>query len=108
MSKFLKAYQRAMSDDDDDTVETVVIDNGSGTFLAGLSDRDSPRCVIKPNAVGRPKHKVQSFKHLVVHVGMKKSEHYRTKQFMYFFFFLNWSLLWTWIIEKGPKLSWCF
>lgn len=46
-----------MSDDDDDTVETVVIDNGSGTFLAGLSDRDSPRCVIKPNAVGRPKHK---------------------------------------------------
>lgn len=107
MSKFLKAYQRAMSDDDDDTVETVVIDNGSGTFLAGLSDRDSPRCVIKPNAVGRPKHKVQSFKHLVVHVGMKKSEHYRTKQFIYFFF-LNWSLLWTWIIEKGPKLSWCF
>lgn len=76
MSKFLKAYQRAMSDDDDDTVETVVIDNGSGTFLAGLSDRDSPRCVIKPNAVGRPKHKVQSFKHLVVHVGMKKCEHY--------------------------------
>lgn len=46
-----------MSDDDDDTVETLVIDNGSGTFLAGFSDQVSPRCIIKPNAVGRPKHK---------------------------------------------------
>lgn len=88
MSKFLKAYQRAMSDDDDDTVETVVIDNGSGTFLAGLSDRDSPRCVIKPNAVGRPKHKVQSFKHLVVHVGMKKASTTEPSS-SFIFFFLN-------------------
>lgn len=62
-----------MSDDDDDTVETLVIDNGSGTFLAGFSDQVSPRCIIKPNAVGRPKHKVQSFKHLVVHIGIKKA-----------------------------------
>lgn len=89
MSKFLKAYQRAMSDDDDDTVETVVIDNGSGTFLAGLSDRDSPRCVIKPNAVGRPKHKVQSFKHLVVHVGMKKASTTEQSSSCIFFFWID-------------------
>lgn len=46
-----------MSDEDNEILETVVIDNGSGTFLAGLSDQVSPRCIIKPNAVGRPKHK---------------------------------------------------
>lgn len=69
----------------DDTVETVVIDNGSGTFLAGLSDQVSPRCIIKPNAVGRPKHKVQSFKHLVVHVGMKKRALQKKAAHVFFF-----------------------
>lgn len=55
-----------MSDEDNEILESVVIDNGSGTFLAGLSDQVSPRCIIKPNAVGRPKHKVQSYKHINV------------------------------------------
>lgn len=41
----------------EDTIDTVVIDNGSGTFLAGLSDQNSPSCIIRPNAVGRPKLK---------------------------------------------------
>ena len=44
-----------MSDDDD--IEAIVIDNGSGTIKAGFAGDDAPRTVF-PSIVGRPRHQV--------------------------------------------------
>lgn len=44
-----------MSDDNDDEVQAVVIDNGSGMCKAGFAGDDAPRAVF-PAIVGRPKH----------------------------------------------------
>jgi actin-related protein len=41
--------------DDDDEVQALVIDNGSGMCKAGLAGDDAPRAVF-PSIVGRPKH----------------------------------------------------
>eukprot|EP01083_Nonionella_stella_P177213 622165_1 len=44
-----------MSEDCEDSGQTVVIDNGSGWVKAGLSGDDAPRAVFPP-IVGRPRH----------------------------------------------------
>ncbi|XP_062579850.1 uncharacterized protein LOC134241839 [Saccostrea cucullata] len=38
---------------DDECVSAVVIDNGSWSFLAGLSGDDSPSAILRPSAIGR-------------------------------------------------------
>jgi len=47
-----------MSDDgsDDDEVQPLVVDNGSGMCKAGFAGDDAPRAVF-PSIVGRPRHK---------------------------------------------------
>jgi actin-related protein len=47
--------------DDDEAVEAVVIDNGSGTFLAGFASDVSPQSIIRPSVVGRRKCQVMYF-----------------------------------------------
>ncbi len=42
---------------DDDEVEAIVIDNGSGTIKAGIAGDDAPRAVI-PTIIGEPKNQV--------------------------------------------------
>jgi|TARA_B110000090_G_C13341717_1_gene431399 actin-related protein len=44
-----------MSDDDDEEVQALVVDNGSGMCKAGFAGDDAPRAVF-PSIVGRPKH----------------------------------------------------
>ena len=44
-----------MCDDDDDEVQPLVVDNGSGMCKAGFAGDDAPRAVF-PSIVGRPKH----------------------------------------------------
>ena len=44
-----------MSDEDD--IEAIVIDNGSGTIKAGFAGDDGPRAVF-PSIVGGPRHQV--------------------------------------------------
>ena len=44
-----------MSDDDDEEVQALVVDNGSGMCKAGFAGDDAPRSVF-PSIVGRPKH----------------------------------------------------
>ena len=44
-----------MSDSDDDEVQALVVDNGSGMCKAGFAGDDAPRAVF-PSIVGRPKH----------------------------------------------------
>ncbi|XP_061162970.1 actin, clone 302-like [Saccostrea echinata] len=43
--------ETSLSDDED--VESVVIDNGSGTFLAGFGGDDSPTAVLRPSVIGK-------------------------------------------------------
>lgn len=43
---------------EDESIDAVVIDNGSGTFLAGFAGDVSPRSIIRPSAVGRRKFQV--------------------------------------------------
>jgi len=42
--------------DDDDEVQALVVDNGSGMCKAGFAGDDAPRAVF-PSIVGRPRHK---------------------------------------------------
>jgi actin-related protein len=44
-----------MSDEDDEEVQALVVDNGSGMCKAGFAGDDAPRAVF-PSIVGRPKH----------------------------------------------------
>eukprot|EP01083_Nonionella_stella_P069426 185083_1 len=44
-----------MSEDCEDSGQTVVIDNGSGMIKAGLSGDDAPRAIF-PSIVGRPRN----------------------------------------------------
>ena len=44
-----------MMDDDEDLVQALVVDNGSGMCKAGFAGDDAPRAVF-PSIVGRPKH----------------------------------------------------
>jgi len=44
------------SEDDDDEVQPLVVDNGSGMCKAGFAGDDAPRAVF-PSIVGRPRHK---------------------------------------------------
>ena len=44
-----------MSDEDEDEVQALVVDNGSGMCKAGFAGDDAPRAVF-PSIVGRPKH----------------------------------------------------
>jgi len=44
-----------MSDEDDEEVQALVVDNGSGMCKAGFAGDDAPRSVF-PSIVGRPKH----------------------------------------------------
>ena len=41
--------------DDDEEVQALVVDNGSGMCKAGFAGDDAPRAVF-PSIVGRPKH----------------------------------------------------
>ena len=41
---------------DDDEVQALVVDNGSGMCKAGFAGDDAPRAVFLPSIVGRPKH----------------------------------------------------
>jgi len=50
---------------DEDDVQAIVIDNGSGMLKAGFTGDDAPRAVF-PSIVGRPKHK-----RVVVGMGQK-------------------------------------
>ena len=43
-----------MTDVDDDEVQALVVDNGSGMCKAGFAGDDAPRAVF-PSIVGRPK-----------------------------------------------------
>jgi len=45
-----------MSADDEEEVQALVVDNGSGMCKAGFAGDDAPRSVF-PSIVGRPKHK---------------------------------------------------
>jgi len=44
------------SEDDEDEVQPLVVDNGSGMCKAGFAGDDAPRAVF-PSIVGRPRHK---------------------------------------------------
>jgi len=44
------------SEDDDEEVQPLVVDNGSGMCKAGFAGDDAPRAVF-PSIVGRPRHK---------------------------------------------------
>jgi len=44
-----------MTDIDDDEIQALVVDNGSGMCKAGFAGDDAPRAVF-PSIVGRPKH----------------------------------------------------
>jgi len=44
------------SDDEDEEVQALVVDNGSGMCKAGFAGDDAPRAVF-PSIVGRPRHK---------------------------------------------------
>jgi len=44
-----------MMDEDDEEVQALVVDNGSGMCKAGFAGDDAPRAVF-PSIVGRPKH----------------------------------------------------
>jgi len=44
------------SDDEEDEVQALVVDNGSGMCKAGFAGDDAPRAVF-PSIVGRPRHK---------------------------------------------------
>lgn len=43
--------------DDNDWLEAVVIDNGSGSCQAGFAGEDAPQSVF-PSVVGRPRYQV--------------------------------------------------
>jgi len=45
----------AGDDDDDEEINALVVDNGSGMVKAGFSGDDAPRAVF-PSIVGRPRH----------------------------------------------------
>ena len=42
---------------DDDEVEAIVIDNGTGTIKAGIAGDEAPKTVV-PTIIGEPKHQV--------------------------------------------------
>lgn len=47
---------RTLLDDEEEELEALVIDNGSGTIKAGFAGDDSPRAVF-PTIIGMPRHK---------------------------------------------------
>jgi len=58
--EFRRCYvSGTMSDEVDDEVRSIVIDNGSGTCKAGFSGDDAPRAVFS-SVIGKPRHQVRS------------------------------------------------
>lgn len=57
-SKPVNRYRDAMSSDDDDWMDVVVIDNGSGSCQSGFAGEDAPRSIF-PSVVGRRKEGVR-------------------------------------------------
>jgi len=49
------AFYNYAGDDDDEEINALVVDNGSGMVKAGFSGDDAPRAVF-PSIVGRPRH----------------------------------------------------
>merc|ERR1719160_512329 len=55
MKRMLKLDEKGRRLQEDDEVQALVIDNGSGMVKAGFAGDDAPRAVF-PSIVGRPKH----------------------------------------------------